>query len=406
MNLNNLGLLGIYNEINEINESKQVPNIMELNLIYSKPTINNYIFENDNSDRENVIKGNFPIKYDKDLGMYMIDIFIGNINNQQCVSLILDMRQIDILIPTPCCINKGCLLNSNYGLYYFQKSDTCEIPLENKSSSKCNEMDCYTISLLQNPIDMRLITDFGIINKVDAMDYISFKENTHLYTINDEITKTNDRITNNRIKRTPLKLILGEDGEFDTYIPPTLGLGVGNVLSQNFIYFDLINNFITFEKPNININGAHILAKGNEYYSCIVADILINNVKQKINTTNITMELDIGINTINLPKQIYKIIMSYLQSYSMIPETSNFWLGIPFKVSPKNINLPPIKLNILTRTGKMYEWILTKKQYIMVDNNGMVEFKIRLSDDNNIRMGNIGMIGKKIGVDVNGVYMF
>ena len=421
---------------------------MNINLIYSKPSINKFVFDNDdyNDDYYNIINniGKLPyrqpsnnlliisppiqpqsipqlkpqpqpqilkiiekyrIAYDNDIGMYMMNLFIGSKNNKQKVSVIIDTQQIDILIPTPCCIGKGCLSNPSHGLYYFDKSKTCEIKLPNESSEKCKDHDCYTISTLQDPVDRRLLDNRGstpipvhpsrqllldnrgIIEKVDATDYVSFSKDD-----NGEMAE--------------LILILKFDGiNIDTYIPPTLGIGIGNILDKKNILLDFVNNYISFS--NTNFIPKYTFVKSNETfgeYSFIANTI---NVGKHINIGKIPVSasFDTGINTIQFPNKIYNAIIAILQKSSGIPVANNFWKGVQINInnlgSLNDLKLPDITLTISTTT-EPYTWTLTKKEYVSnKGGNGILEFRIERSNDNLIHMGNIAMKGKKFLLEKN-----
>ena len=282
---------------------------MEININYKNPSLTQHLFDNTLNNVRNFFTpikhvqptyqqpkkpkfhGNFTIRYDSQLHKYMIYLYLGN-KNKQKVAVILDTNQVDILIPTNCCINRGCLTNPEYGLYYFKMSESCKIPLPNDSMVDCEKEDCYTITTLQPYIDQKGIYEFGSIKKVKVYEYLSFGKQSIVL---------------------PMNLIMGyytNEGYLsgiDTYIPPTLGLGPGNTLNQNYIYLDLKNNYLSFDKQP---NEKCILKQGttSDHYSGIVEHVTINNIK--LNTTPLSVIFDTGTDLIRLPQQVYEAVLT------------------------------------------------------------------------------------------------
>ncbi len=332
------------------------------------------------------ISGNFHFEYNQNLKMYIINVYLGN---AQRVSLILDTSQFAILVPTQCCINRGCLLNPGLGSYNFQTSPSCMVLLPNQSYLACENEDCYTITTLQRPEDEKGTYSFGTIKKVTAHDYLNFNPNQQSK------------------QKVPLTLIMGyftNEGYLryiNNYIPPTLGIGPANILNQNYIYLDLQNNILSFDERS---NPKHKLLKGisvsNAHYSGHVTHIIIN--KMKLNSTNVDVIFDTGTELLLIPGHMYKSVMMELRNHSNIPFDSRFWRnGYLLLNNLDQVVLPDITFIFETTKGPM-KWILKKENYVINIEGNKYALIIEPSKKN-ITFGNLAMKGRKYGFhfDIN-----
>lgn len=329
------------------------------------------------------IPGKFNIRYNHDLNTYMIDLYIGKEN--QRVSVILDTTQIDLLIPTPCCINTGCLQDPNYGFYYFKNSSSCIVPLPNQSNVKCQNEDCYTISTLQSPEDEKMIQNYGAIKKVTVYDYVDFVKNYD---------------SKNR-KRTKMNLILGflnhERYLAGSYIPPTLGLAPDNVLHQDFIFLDLYNNFLSFTPRSGGIKLINDKNVSNAFYSGMVD--MVTLYQMKLNRLPLSVIFDTGSNMIFLPHHLADSILSEIRNHSNISFDSGFWNNEIVQINSfDTVVLPDVVFHFRTEKG-FYKWILKKEDYVI---NRDSKYELLITRNNNskeIRFGNRAMQGHILGLE-------
>lgn len=332
-------------------------------------------------------KGDFQIYYDDKIKNYLVKVYVGN----QKVDMILDTTQIEILVPTTCCAYRGCLDVHQYGVYDFTKSSTCDVILPNKAQEKCNINTCDTISTLEHPMDRTMVFDFGVINKATAFDYVSFTP---------DIKKTGKIIR----PKTKIQLVLGFHTPYATFIPPTLGIGLSNIMDLHYIYLDLQNNILSFDKIRYHHPKYELAKSMKTYYSSFIDEIYINAqiLKQNVPWGLI---IDSGVDTIAVPRSIHGLLVKEIKKMSNVPNDSVFWKNHPVQLNTiHNLVLPNITLSIPTIDNKFYNWTLRKEDYVIKNNNKYIFGIILNQDGNNFRLGNKTLKNKKIGLmnDKNG----
>ena len=137
------------------------------------------------------------------------------------------------------------------------------------------------------------------------------------------------------------------------YIPPTLGIGPSNILNQKYVYLDMKNYILSFDKkynPKYRLKKGKTVPIGN--YSGHVTNIMIFTMK--LNRTPVDVIFDSGTDLILLPGHIYDSVMVELRNHSNIPFDSRFWRNGYLQLNNiDEITLPDIEFIFDTIEGPM-----------------------------------------------------